>query len=106
MVHERHSVDYEPPEIPDRAPLVELRRRLTEARRAGAGFEDVWATAVGVALEIAAEEERADWSMALLDTADAWQCAYERREHPALRPLETISFDRGVGVEDGLAEAA
>jgi hypothetical protein len=58
MVHERHSVDYEPPEIPDRAPLVKLRPRLAEARGAGVEVPGAWPGAVQVALERAAEEER------------------------------------------------
>jgi hypothetical protein len=53
---------------------------LAAARRDGEVFDEAWPDAFRDAVRAAVPREPKDWRVALEDTVDAWQAAYERTD--------------------------
>jgi hypothetical protein len=60
-------------------PPAVLRDQLATARRAGAGFDEAWSTALAVAVN-ASRWEREEWREVLSGMVETWRAAWERRD--------------------------
>ena len=60
-------------------PPTHLREQLTDARRAGIGFDDAWSDCLSHATRGGCSpRSRAEWRLVLEGTRSAWRAAYER----------------------------